>query len=39
MLAFLTVCILAIGWEATQELKIKELEKYYTPTQELKDIA
>ena len=39
MLAFLMACIIAIGWEATQEQKIKELEKYHTPTQDLRDIA
>ena len=39
MLAFLMACRIAIGWEATQEQKIKELEKYHTPTQDLRDIA
>ena len=39
MLAFLTLCILAIGWEARQEQKIKELEQYHEPTQNFEDIA
>ena len=39
MAAFLLFCVLAIGWEARQEQKIKELEKYHTPTQDLRDIA
>ena len=39
MLAFLTLCILVIGWEARQEQKIKELEQYHEPAQNFKDIA
>ena len=39
LLTFCLVCVLAIGWEARQEQKIEELEKYHTPTQNFKDIA
>jgi len=39
MIAFLTVCTIAIGWEARQEQKLKELEKYHEPAQNFEDIA
>ena len=39
LVTFCLVCVLAIGWEARQEQKIEELEKYHTPTQNFKDIA
>ena len=39
MAAFLLFCVLAIGWEARQEQKLKELEKYHEPTQNFEDIA
>ena len=38
MVAFLTFCMIVIGWEARQEQR-KELEQYYEPTQEFEDIA
>ena len=38
MVAFLTFCIAVIAWEAKQEQR-KELEHYYEPAQEFKDIA
>ena len=38
MVAFLTFCMIVIGWEAKQEQR-KELEQYYEPTQEFEDIA
>ena len=39
LVAFVLVAILAIGWEARQEQKLEELEKYHEPTQNFKDIA
>ena len=39
MLAFFLIAISAIGWEARQEQKIEELEKYHEPTQSFEDIA
>jgi len=39
LVTFCLVAILAMGWEARQEQKIEELEKYHTPTQNFKDIA
>ena len=39
MAGFMLFALIAIGWEAKQEQKIKELEKYHTPTQDLRDIA
>lgn len=39
LVAFLTVALVLIGWEARQEMRLKELEQYYEPTQELGDVA
>ena len=39
MVAFLTVALALIGWEAKQEMRLKELEQYYEATQELGDVA
>lgn len=39
LVAFLTVALTLIAWEAKQEMRLKELEEYYEPTQEFKDIA
>ena len=39
LVTFCLVCVLAIGWEARQEQKIEELEKYHEPTQNFEDIA
>jgi SNF family Na+-dependent transporter len=39
LVTFCLVCVLAIGWEARQEQKIEELEKYHTPTQHFEDVA
>ena len=36
---FCIVAATAIGWEARQEQKLEELEKYHEPTQNFKDIA
>ena len=36
---FFLIAMLAIGWEARQEQKLDELEKYHEPTQSFKDIA
>ena len=39
LVTFCLVAILAIGWEARQEQKLEELEKYHEPTQSFEDIA
>ena len=39
MAVFMLVAISAIGWEARQEQKLEELEKYHEPTKSFKDIA
>ena len=39
LVTFCLICVLAIGWEARQEQKIEELEKYHEPTKSFKDIA
>jgi len=38
MVAFLTIALALIAWEAKQEQR-KELEHYYEPAQEFEDIA
>ena len=39
LVAFFIVATAAIGWEARQEQKLEELEKYHEPTQSFEDIA
>ena len=39
LVTFFLIAMLAIGWEARQEQKFEELEKYHEPTQSFKDIA
>ena len=39
MATFCLIAVLAIGWEARQEQKIKELEEYHQPTQNYEDVA